>query len=353
LFKEKRLLHEGFWSTCGPYSDIVLSSRVRLVRNMQSVKFPNSFTSDEYQVIRSCLDAFSGQSEFKDNVIIDLDDIDAIEKRYLRERNVITYEMEISENSSVLVNEAEDFAILTNDEDHFRIQVIRPGLQLMEAYRMADRVDDQLNRFVSYSFSPELGYHSSCPSNLGTGMKVSALLHLPAHAHKKRIPFLVGRVKQSGMEMTGSMNDGHKSLGAIYQISNKVSLGMSEVDIIETLDGVINKILEFEDILRDEYISESRLEVDDMVWRSFGILKYSRKINYVEAMEHLSNIRLGLILALIKNIKIGFINNLMVQIQWSHLQKSYGKTLRNNNEIDEIRADYLRINLTEMECGNV
>lgn len=310
---------------------------------MQALPFPNRLISEDTYPIRDAIGRFAHESAYRNNVnIIELKSIDSNEKRFLRERNIITYEMEVSDNSLVAINNADDFTILVNEEDHFRIQVIRPGLQLMEAYKIADRVDTELNRFAAFAFSDDLGYLTACTSNLGTGLRVSVLLHLPVCTIKNCVHELIPEDKKNAIELKGTIGPSSKTLGSLYQVSNRISLGPSEVDIIETVDDVVSRILEIEDTSRDEYFSESRLELEDKICRSYGLLQYSRRISYIESMDHLSGVRLGIILAIIKNIDVKAVNELMVNVQWAHLQRHYGLLFKSTNECDEYRADYIR-----------
>jgi len=342
LFEEV-LQKSAFWTSTGPFSHIVLSSRLRLARNMQSVPFPGRMTADDSYPIRGAIERFAAESRYRGHIsVIDLRDIDANEKRFLRERNIITYEMEVADNTLVVVNNSDDFSILVNEEDHFRIQVIRPGLQLMDVYKTADAVDSELNRFVPYAFSEELGFLTACTSNLGTGLRVSVLLHLPVITMKNGVQELIPEDRRNTIEIKGTIGKSSKTLGCLYQLSNRVSLGPSEVDIIESVDEVIGRILEKEDNRRDEYYTESRTELEDMVWRSYGILRYSRRISYIEAMDHLSNVRLGIVLAIIKNMDVKTVNDIMVNIQWAHLQRHYALLFKSTGECDEYRADYMR-----------
>ena len=314
-----------------------------MARNMQSVPFPDSMGESDIEFISNAVDNFANNSKFSDHIcVINLNQIKNNEKRLLRERNIITHEMEISEHSLVLIDSINDFAILINEEDHFRIQVIRPGLQLMEVYMAADKIDDELNKYVPYSFSEELGFLSACTSNLGTGLRISVLLHLPVLTKKNLIPQITEELKNRGIEIKGTIANSDKTLGAMYQISNKISLGISEIDIIEQIDGIVNDIMTREDQSRDEYLSQSKVEIEDMIWRSYGVLQHSRRISYIEAMEHLSNLRLGVVLAIVKNIDISDVNNLMVNIQWAHLQWSADRFFRSTVECDEYRAGYIR-----------
>ncbi len=343
---ENVLKKPGFWSGSGPYNDVVLSSRIRLARNIKSLPFSNRMSDGEVLIIKNIIDKFSSSSIYAGKIIpVNLKDIDSNEKRILRERNLITYEMEIAPSSFVLIDSEDDFTILVNDEDHLRIQVIKPGLQLLDSYRLANDVDDELNRFVPYAFSDEYGYLSACPSNLGTGLRASVMVHLPVLTIKQKMHEIVPRARKTGVEIRGTIGENNRTLGSIYQISNRTSLGMSVIDIIEKLDHEITAILDQEDRERDEFFSASRPELEDKIWRSFGILKFSRKMSYVESMEHLSNLRLGVIFAVIKKLDIHNINSLMVNIQWSHLQRHYEKIFRSTMEGDQARAEYLRANL--------
>jgi protein arginine kinase len=350
LFKEILHREQGFWLSSGPNSDTVLSSRVRLARNMKGLFFHSNLTRADTEEIWDICNSFAKDSCFEKRIkIVDLNNIGAGERRYLRERNLITYEMEVSDFSLVMINETDDFSIMVNDEDHFRIQVIRPGLQLEETWRLADKIDDELNRFVNYSFLREYGYLTSCPSNIGTGMKASVLLHLPVLTMKNSVASLKDKLKTAGAILSGTINNSDRTVGAIYQISNRVSLGLSEIDIIENVDSAINKLIELEDSARDRYLSESRIELEDRVWRSFGVLKYSRSLTYREAMEKLSDIRLGIILAIIKNYELSMINDIMVNIQWSHLQHYFNRIINSSEECDEFRAEFIRNNIEKVE----
>ena len=347
---EEVLQHPGFWTDCGPYSHVVLSTRFRLARNMESILFPGKLGDEDLCQITNAITKFSGESIYKDNNnIIELSDIDSNEKRLLRERNIITHEMEMSDNSIVVVNNVDNFTILVNEEDHFRIQVIRSGLQLVDAYKVADCVDTELNKFAKYAFSDQLGYLTACTSNLGTGLRLSVLLHLPAVSMKKMIQDLIPETRKSGVDIKGTAWNSKKTPGSLYQLSNRVSLGLSEIDIIEIIDDVVGRIIEIEDVEREKLLSDSRLEVEDKIWRSFGVLMHSRRLSYIEAMEHLSNVRLGIILAVIKNLDVRSINDLMVTVQWAHLQKYFQKNFKSTIEGDKYRSIVIRNFLRRVE----
>ena len=340
---EDLLGRSGFWSRPGPQCDVVLSTRIRLARNLASVSFPHQQDDNEKNLVRSIARRFARESSFNEALtLVEMGDLDPADRRFLRERNLITSQMESSGSSMALIGEDEDFVILVNEEDHFRIQVIKPGFQLMDAFTEADRLDDEMNRFVTYAYSDELGYLTTCPSNLGTALRASTMMHLPVLTMTRSIDDVTRMVRDFGADLRGTLGEGNKTIGSIYQVSNHVSLGKSEVDILEQLDEVTTMLIEMESESRDDYISQYGRQLEDRIWRSFGMMKYSRVLSYMDSMEHLANIRLGIILSVIKNLDLHAINDLMVNVQWSHLQKSARRSFADGLECDSYRADYLR-----------
>jgi protein arginine kinase len=326
---------------------VVLTTRVRLARNLPNVSFPQRQDENDARIIRSLSHRFADEAELGTSLsLVDLKEVNPGDRRFLRERNIITHEMENSSNSLVIIECEEKFVLMVNEEDHFRIQVIKPGLQIMETYRMADGIDDELNKFVSYAYSDDFGYYTACPSNLGTGLRVSTLLHLPVISLMKSVPDVIKVVKEAGCEMKGAAGEAGKTFGSIYQLFNRVSLGKSEVDIMEEVDEVTAMVLDMENEARDDYLSESRNQLEDRIGRSYGILRYSKTMSYSEAMDHLSNVRLGVVLSLLKNIEFRKINDLMVHVQYSHLQKIADKVFKDTVDADVFRAEYLGSQLT-------
>ncbi len=340
---EEVIHRRGFWTIQGPQSHVVLSSRLRLARNMKGLSFPHRMDQGEQDILRGAVERFAGEmTQCGANCIIDIHGIGNNEKRLLRERNIITSEMELNENSYVVVFPDEDYAILVNEEDHLRIQVIKPGLQFLEAYQSANRIDDELNRYIPFAFSDELGYLTASIRNAGTGLRASALVHLPVLTRNNSIAEVSESLKKRGTEIRSTIPNSTKTLGALYQISSGKSLGLSEVDILESIDGIVSEIVEMEDYARDSVHADSRNEIEDRIWRSYGTLQFSRRMTYIEALENLSNVRLGVILAVIKNYELPEINDIMVKIQWSHLQRAAGRVFVTTAECDEFRSEYLR-----------
>jgi protein arginine kinase len=344
------MLHknDAFWCRQGPRNDIVISTRVRVGRNTNHVPFPDRMDDSFLRYVDSMIDRFRQEyGSGEDTFLMRIDDLDLHEKRLLRERNIITSEMETSSLSRVLIERENDFSILVNDEDHFRIQVLRPGLQLFECYNPADAVDDSLNRVVQYAFSERFGYLCANPSDSGTGLKVSVIMHLPALVMQKKLNSYINEIRDRGYLINGTLGNGGRVIGGLYHICNIQSSGISELEILETADDVINRLIKYEDQARDEFFSNSKKELEDSVWRSYGILKYARRLNYVESIENLSRIRLGVILSIFKGMDLSEINDLMVRIQWSHLQEYFGIRFNSIVTSDEFRAIFLRRELKE------
>lgn len=345
---------KSFWKQKGPRNDIVLSTRVRLGRNAGYVPFVDSMEDGDFDTIKGIVKSFISQTPAGENTCcFNINELDLHEKRLLLEKNIITSEMENSEKSLVLINNTDDFTILVNDSDHFRIQVIRPGFQLFDTYKDADSVDDALNSVVKYAFSDSYGYLAPDPVNLGTGLKVSVILHLPVLTLQKRIGESIHYIRDNGFHISGTLGNTGRVTGGLYLVNNRKYLGMTEVDLIETADDIINRIIKLEDDSRDEFFTVSRNELEDSVWRSLGILLYARRLNYVEAVEHLSRVRLGVVMSIIKNYNIVTINDLMVKIQWAHLQEYFGLRFKSIIDSDDYRAVFLRTELKNSGDMNV
>ena len=340
---EHLLEKPGFWSRSGPYPDVVLSTRIRLARNLATLPFPGNMGSAENDFLHSMVGRLLQHAEFSEKMsIIRMDTLSLEDKRFLRERNIITRELETSDSSSVMMANDEEFMVLVNEEDHLRIQVIKPGFQLMEAYMLANTVDDEINRHISYAYRDDFGYLTACPSNAGTGLRISTIVHLPVLSLMKNITEIVKMVKEARGQMKATMMEGSRTVGKKFILSNRVTLGVSEVDIIEEMDRITNMVIDLENEARDDYGVEHREELEDSIFRSLGVLKYARSISFVEAMDHLSMVRLGVILSVIKNIDLWKINDLMVTIQMSHLQKLVSVEFASVEECDSFRAAFLR-----------
>ena len=344
----------GFWNDRGPRNDMVLSTRIRIGRNISGIPFPEALDESSKAQLSGIAGKFiaSGQNP-SCRKLVAMESLDLHEKRLLREKNIITSEMETSSDASVILDSEKDFSILMNDTDHFRIQVIRPGFQPDEAFTIADNIDDELNNSAIYAFSDIYGYLTPNPANAGTGLKVSVILHLPVLTIQKRINETVPPVRESGFQITGTLGNSGRIIGCLYLVCNKRYIGVSEIETIDVADDLINRIIKLEDDARDEFFTTSRRELEDSVFRSLGTLLYSRRINYAEALEHLSRIRLGVVMSVIKESDVMFINDLMVRVQMSHLQEHFGIRFRSILDSDDFRALFLRDQLKKTGELNV
>jgi protein arginine kinase len=337
----------GFWTGTGPSIETVLSTRVRLARNLPAIPFPHRMTTSEALMVWENMRGYLQRSDLSPlPPFLEMDSLSFPEKRFLRERNLITSEMEENEYGAVIFDREQKFSILINEEDHVRVQVLRPGLQPLDAYQEANRLDDSINRDVPFVFTDDLGYLTACPSNVGTGLKVSGLLHLPALVLKRRSASLMGKVEKNGFSILRLGDESTRQQTGLFLISSRGSLGVSEYDLIETFDELVSRIIELEDTTRDELYGSSRHEIEDMIWRSYGIMTHARNITYSEAMEHLSNVRLGVILAVIRNISIQEINDLMVTVQPYHLDTATPEEDSMENPEGHLRAAFIRKKLT-------
>ncbi len=333
----------GFWTGTGPSIETVLSTRVRLARNLPAIPFPHRMTTSEALMVWENMRGYMQRCDFSPlPPFMEMDSLSFPEKRFLRERNLITPEMEENEYGALICDREQKYSILINEEDHVRIQVLRPGHQPLAAYKEANRLDDSINREIPFVFTDDLGYLTACPSNVGTGLKVSGLLHLPAHVMKRRSAYLMNKIEKNGFSILRLGDESTRQQTGLFLVSSRGSLGVSEYDLIETFDGLISHIIQQEDSIRDDLYASSRHEIEDAVWRSFGIMAHARNITYMEAMGHLSNVRLGVILAVIRNISIQEINDLMVTVQPYHLDRAISDRDEMENPEGHLRAALIR-----------
>ena len=327
----------------GPQSDIVLSTRVRLARNVAGRPFATRLRPEERQDLESFLKNAVLKALGPKNITwFELGDVSEIDRRCLVERHIISRELAAAEGQrGVAVDGHQRLAIMANEEDHLRLQVIFPGLQLQEAWLEADAVDNHLEEQITYAFSPKLGYLTACPTNVGTGMRASVMLHLPSLVLTKQIEKVFRAVARMRLAVRGLYGEGTQATGDIYQISNQASLGRSETDILKTLGAVIPQIVAYEQQARQVLADESPAILDDRIYRAWGILTHARTISSEETLTLLSAVRLGVHLERLKGIAIGVINELFLQTRPGHIQKIRGAELA-ESERDVARADYIR-----------
>jgi protein arginine kinase len=329
--------------TGGPHADIILSTRVRLARNVAGRAFSSRLKPDEREDLEAWLKAAVLKALHPKGVMwFELDALSEIDRRCLVERHLISRELAAGEgHRGVAIDPHQRLAVMANEEDHIRLQVYSSGLQLDETWREADDVDDRLEQEVTYAFSPRLGYLTACPTNVGTGMRASVMLHLPGLVLTKQIEKVFRAVARLRLAVRGLYGEGTQATGDIYQISNQASLGRSERDILTTLEAVIPQIIAYEQQARDVLATESPGFLDDRIFRSWGILTHARTISSEETLTLLSAVRLGIHLHRLQEADLGVINELFLLTRPGHIQRIRGGEL-SEAERDIARADYIR-----------
>jgi protein arginine kinase len=340
----------GEWlRSTGAEADIVISSRIRLARNLSSFPFTNRANAHQKAEIEQNLKTRLEKLDFDPRLVyLNLAPLSLLDRQLLVERQLISRELANSEGPrGVAVASNEIISVMVNEEDHMRLQVIRSGFSLDEAWQDADRLDDKLEEKVPYAFSEELGYLTACPTNVGTGLRASVMLHLPALVLAKQIEKVFRALQKINLAVRGLYGEGSRASGDFYQISNQVTLGKSETTIINEIRDVIPQIISYERQARQTLTRESRHAVLDRVRRAYGTLNNAEMMTSEETMDLLSSVRLGVNLKLIDDISIQEVNELFIHTQPAHLQKLLGKEL-DSEERNSERARFLRNRLREI-----
>jgi len=329
----------------GPDSDIVLSSRIRLARNIQDYKFPTIFSHDEAKMIIVKMEEIINKdnlTKFGQMELLKMDELQPLQKRVLMEKHLISPNLaEDSSHGACVLTENEEVSIMLNEEDHIRIQCLFPGLQLTEALEAAGEIDDWLEEHVQYAFHEDFGYLTSCPTNVGTGLRASVMMHLPGLVLTQQINSIIPAINQLGLVVRGIYGEGSEALGNIFQISNQMTLGKSEEDITEDIKSVVSQLIAQERSAREALVKTSNIQLEDRVFRSYGILSNSRIIETKEAARCLSDVRLGIDIGYFKNMSRSILNELMILTQPGFLQQYAGGPIR-PHERDIRRAALIR-----------
>lgn len=331
----------GGWLEAGIDEDPVISSRIRLARNIEEYCFPDWASEEEKQAIwKRCDEIF--QTTKTAFIRWGMDETEDLDKEILFERHLISQELAVkNDGCGVFVSPDECLSIMVNEEDHIRIQSLQPGLNLMAAWRAADKIDDELEAELTYAFSPKLGYLTSCPSNVGTGMRASVMLHLPGLVLMEEMEPVINGISKIGLAVRGMWGEGTEAAGNMFQISNQITLGRREDEIIAHLEQIVLELVEHEQNARDRLMEEKSLVMEDHVARAFGVLSNARLISSIEALNLLSTLRLGLDLGMVDQISRRDLDTLFISIQPAHLQKLEDKDL-DPEERDIVRAEMLR-----------
>jgi protein arginine kinase len=332
----------------GPESDIVISSRIRLARNLAAFPFTNRASSYQKAEIEALLRDRIAKMELDPKLgYLNVPSLSTLDRQFLVERQLISRELAASEGPrGVAVAPKETVSLMVNEEDHLRLQVMHSGFTLDETWQEIDRIDDQLEQRVSYAFSEEFGYLTACPTNVGTGMRSSVMLHLPALEFTKQIEKVFRALQKINLAVRGLYGEGSRASGHFYQISNQVTLGKSETHILNEIHGVIPQIITYERQARQSWLRDNRQGLQDKVARAYGTLCSATMMTSEETMELLSYVRLGINLQLVDDLTIPTVNELFIHTQPAHLQKLMGAAL-DGEERNAARARYLRTRLRE------
>lgn len=330
----------------GPESDIVISSRVRLARNLADFPFIKRCSVDDRQAIERTVRAkMEKLADWKDVRYVVVDDLSEVDRQFLVERQLISRELADSDGArSVAIDPSEQFSVMVNEEDHLRLQVMHSGLSLHEAWQSVNQLDDLIEAEITYAFHPKHGYLTACPTNAGTGLRVSVMLHLPALVITRQIDKVFRSLQKISVTVRGLYGEGSQYMGDFYQVSNQVTLGRSEEDLVQQVSEVIPMLIDYERRARHFLIEESEQDLHDDVSRAFGILSTAKKISSEETMHYLSKVRMGINLGLIPDLQMTTINKLFIHTQPAHLQKLRGRVLGSNDRNVE-RASYLQRHL--------
>lgn len=350
MMGELDLNEVGEWlSGTGPESDIVMSTRIRLARNVVGYPFLTRIEDRRRSELERWLrERITGAKLGYDVSYQNLNAASPLERQCLVERHLISRDHAAGKGDrGVAVGPKGMVSVMVNEEDHLRIQVLRSGFQPDASWRQILEFDKKLEGQMDFAFSPEFGYLTACPTNCGTGLRVSVMLHLPALVMTKQIEKVFHAVSKVGLAVRGFYGEGTQAQGDFYQISNQITLGRSEEEVLRTVADYVPQIIKFERNWREKLIAENRVGLEDRVWRAFGMLERARLITSDETMDYLSAVRMGVNLGLIDAIPISTVNELFILTQPAHLQKLSGSEL-DTPERDENRADYVRRRLASL-----
>ncbi len=339
----------SWMSADGPESDIVITSRIRLARNLADIPFPHLLNTEEsaHNIFSQIVEVVGKFTEFG---VAPYKELTALDRNILLEKHLISPEHanDVLPERGIITNEAGSTVTMINEEDHLRIQTILPGLQLNQAYRYADDFDDMLEQELEFAFDDQRGYLTACPTNVGTGMRASVMLHLPALAMTKRQGQVFHSIAQLGLTVRGLYGEGTQALGNFYQISNQITLGQNEEDILNNLWTVTLHVLEQERATRAYLMREMKNVVEDRVWRSYGLVTHARIMTSNEALALLSDVRMGMDMGILPAVPRRVLNELIVAIRPAHLQLMAGRDM-DTEERDFFRAQAIKKRLTQNE----
>ena len=331
------------WLQDGPHSDVVIASRIRLARNLENIPFPNHAEPESLEkVVSRVREAVAHAGVFPEDQIFLSENLTPFDRQVLLERRLISPEFaQNNRETAVAVDDTARFSVMVNEEDHLRLQILDAGLDLELLWEKLRDLESALNRELNFAFSEEFGYLTACPTNTGTGMRVSVLMHLPALDATEGLKNALSQVSPSGLSVRGFYGEGSDVVGNIYQISNKLTLGWTELRLLEDLLKIAREIVDKEEKARQQLLEDHSIEIEDRIYRSLGILERARILSSREFIEHYSNLMLGIHIGLITEIDPADLRELLLWVQPAHLQAQWGKEMP-AAERDVYRAEFVR-----------
>jgi protein arginine kinase len=338
----------GWLAQPGPRNDIVLSSRIRLARNVEGFPFSNwASTGEIARLVSTCSEVLRKTPTLKGSEELHLEEMEELNLQFLLERHQISQEMAGGQiQRSVFIHPTQTLGAMVAEEDHLRLQVFFPGLDLDRAWGAAKEMDRIVGESLPYSYSDRLGHLTACPTNVGTGLRCSVMVHLPALVMTRQIQRMINAISNLGMTVRGPQGEGSEIKGNLFQISNQITLGVSEQDLIDKLKNLAEQVVDSERKAAEQLMDEAREDIYDRAMRAYGILSYAHKLTSKETLELLSPLRLGITCGVVKNLKLDTVNELLLCSRPAHLQKRAGRPL-DSRERDIYRAEFVRTRLSE------
>jgi protein arginine kinase len=340
----------------GPHSDIVLSTRVRIARNLQGYPFSVRAKADDRSAILSSVrDVLERNPRLRDGIFAEIDRLDERKREILLERHLVSRELVAAhdgetQSAALVASPSDPVGLMINEEDHLRLQSLTSGFGPQATWRLVDALDEELGSELPYAFHHEFGHLTSCPTNCGTGLRASVLIHLPGLVLTKEINKVLEGIRQVGLTFRGLYGEGSEVIGNLFQVSNQTTLGKNEEDLIDHLHKVVGQVIEYERQARSVLLRDAPYVIEDKVWRAFGLLRYARSLAFDEMMNLLSGVRLGLSLKLLPGPSVYVLNRIMIYAQNAHLEEA-SETVRSMGELDIQRATFVRETLGSADAS--
>jgi protein arginine kinase len=343
MFEDVAQKKAGWIMGPGEESSVVLSTRIRLARNIAGFKFPTSASTETREKLLEYFDSAMDKSEFlRQGKFYRTAGMDRINSSFLVERHLISPTMlDHLESSGVFIAPSEKVSIMVNEEDHLRIQAITSGLEMDRTMELAGQYDNEVGRLLEYDYDSDFGFLTACPTNVGTGLRASVLIHLPGLVLTRDIDKIIQKITKMGLAVRGFYGEGTDVLGNLFQISNQTTLGQSESDILEAIERATRIIISDEAAARGRLKEEAYDQICDKIWRAYGILKHARVLSSEEVMNLLSAVRLGLAMNILKELSVETINDILLLSQPAHLMKYYREDMDADRR-DIVRAEMVR-----------